>query len=354
MQVQFKSKPRAPDELGGVKILYAKARGKGHRLAWYLILLVVLSPIFVLLSGVVGSWLTLTANGTVSLEQHEVRAVRAARISRLTVAVGDRVEAGATLAELDSLDLDAAAAHNAVERQAAAQAQRGAYAQQQAALDELRLKERYVRYQRQRRDEIAALVDEGAATVAELDTAETAVTEAEVELVQLRATAARMPAASTAEVDHELLERQQDSMILTAPFGGRVLELGARQGEYVAPGEPVVVLARTDTARVLAYASPKFGTQLKVGMQATIRFPDGTRIRALIAEPPPLTQRMPADLVDQFGLRPMTVVLNLLPQERLSETQRVQGLPVTVRFHYAWESSGIGGFVGGLLGDLSR
>ena len=120
MQVHFRPRQRAPDELGGVKIPYVGARGKRHKIAWYLILFAVLSPILLLLSGVVGSWLTLTANGTVILEQQEIRAMRAGRISLLNVAAGDVVKAGETLAALDNLELDAAAARNAVERQAAA------------------------------------------------------------------------------------------------------------------------------------------------------------------------------------------------------------------------------------------
>jgi len=354
MQVHFRPRERAPDELGGVKIPYVGARGKRHKIAWYLILFAVLSPILLLLSGVVGSWLTLTANGTVFLEQQEIRAARAGRISRLNVAAGDVVEAGETLAALDNLELDAAAARNAVERQAAAAAGRSVSAQQQSATEELRVRERLLRYQQNRRLTIANLVREGAATVAELTAAESAAAEAEVGLLQTRAAAARAPGVNVAEVDHDLLESEQRSMTLTSPYGGRVLDTLAKQGEYVSPGEPLIVLARIDNPRVVAYASPKFGSRLKVGMTATIRFPDGTRIAARIAEPPTLTQRMPADLVDQFGLRPMTVVLNLLPREKLSDSQRVQGLPVSVRFHYDWESSAIGGVVGAMLGELSR
>ena len=340
MQLRFRSRQRPPDELDGVKIVYAKARGKGHKIAWYLILLAVLSPILLLLTGVVGSWLTLTANGTVALEQYEIRAPRSGRINRLGVLPGETVAAGKTIAVLDSLELDAAAARNAVERRAAA----GSRRQQQAIIDELLLRERVLRYQQGRRDAIAGLVKQGAATVAE----------AEAGLLQTRAGAERAAGVSTAEIDHTLIERQQNSMILTSPYGGRVIDLPAKPGEYVSPGEPLVILARTDNPRVIAYTSPKFGIRLKVGMRATIRFPDGSHTLASVAEPPRLTQRMPADLVDQFGLRPMTVVLNLLPEDRLSENQKVHGLPVTVRFHYDWESSGAGRVIGSLLGALSR
>jgi multidrug resistance efflux pump len=354
MQVHFRSRQRAPDELGGVKIPYVGARVKRHKIAWYLILFAVLSPILLVLTGVLGAWLTLTANGTVFLEQQEIRAAQAGRITQLNVAAGDVVTAGKTLAALDNLELDAAAARNAIERQAAAAARRSASAQQQSAAEELRVRERLLRYQQDRRATIASLVREGAATVAELSAVEVATAEAELGLMQTRAAAARATGVNTAEVDHDLLESEQRSMTLRSPYGGRILDILAKQGEYVSPGEPLIVLARIDNPRVVAYASPKFAIRLKVGMTATIRFPDGTRTLARIAEPPTLTQRMPADLVDQFGLRPMTVVLTLLPSENLSDSQRVQGLPVSVRFHYDWESSAIGGVVGAMLGELSR
>ncbi|HET7755835.1 MAG TPA: HlyD family efflux transporter periplasmic adaptor subunit [Steroidobacteraceae bacterium] len=355
MHLHFRPpKPRAPDELGGVKIPYARLTGKGHKLAWYAILVAVLSPIVLLLSGVVGSWLTLTANGSVFLEQDEIRATHAGRIEELRIAVGQPVAAGQTLAVLDSIELDAAAARNDLERETAAATRRSAAAQQQSAAEELRAREKLVRYWRDRTATIGELLGEGAATVAELNAAESATTEAEVGMLQTRAAAERSAAASTADLDHDLLARQQRAMSLAAPYAGRVLELLAKPGEYVTPGEPVLLLARVDNPRVVAYASPKFGTRLRVGMQATIRFPDGTRTLAFVAEPPRLTQRMPADLVDQFGLRPMTVVLNLLPREQLSDSESVQGLPVSVRFHYDFESSPVGHALGTLLGDLSR
>jgi multidrug resistance efflux pump len=354
MQVHFRSRQRAPDELGGVKIPYVGARVKRHKIVWYLILFAVLSPILLVLTGVLGAWLTLTANGTVFLEQQEIRAAQAGRITQLNVAAGDVVTAGKTLAALDNLELDAAAARNAIERQAAAAARRSASAHKQSEAEELRVRERLLRYQQDRRATIASLVREGAATVAELSAVEVAAAEAELGLMQTRAAAARATGVNTAEVDHDLLESEQRSMTLRSPYGGRILDILAKQGEYVSPGEPLIVLARIDNPRVVAYASPKFAIRLKVGMTATIRFPDRTRTLARIAEPPTLTQRMPADLVDQFGLRPMTVVLTLLPSENLSDSQRVQGLPVSIRFHYDWESSAIGGVVGAMLGELSR
>src|SRR3989440_6744569 len=222
MQVRFRTRERPPDQLDGVKILYNKTKGKGHKIAWYLILFAVLSPILLLLTGVVGSWLTLTANGTVALEQYEVRAPRSGRISQLGVIPGETVAAGKTVVVLDSLELDAAAARNAVERQVAA----GARRQHQAVSEELLLRERVLRYQQTRRDAIAALVQQGAATVAELNAAESLVAEAEAGVLQTRA-AAQRAGIDTAEIDHDLNARQKRSTTPSASHAGRAPELHA-------------------------------------------------------------------------------------------------------------------------------
>ena len=353
MQVRFRPAQRSPEELDGIKIPYAAGKGKAHKLAWYLILLAVLSPILYLSTGLAGAWLSLTANGTVFLEQQEVRAAQAGTVTRLDVKVGDALQTGQTVLVLDNFELTAAAARNAVERHAPAAAHLNAAAQ--AAMEEVRLRERSLQYHQERRATIQTLVGDGAATVAELNTAESALTEAEAALQHARQTlAVNTLGTDTADIERSVLESRRRSMTHHAPFSGRVLEVLVSPGQYVSAGEPLVVVARLDNPHVVAYTPPKFGTLLQVGTRATIRFPDGTQTLAVIAEQPKLTQRMPSDLVDQFGLRPMTVVLTLLPQEKWPEHQRVQGLPVSVRFHYDWESSGLGRSIGALLGRLSR
>src|SRR2546429_127423 len=91
--------------------------------------------------------------------------------------------------------------------------------------DELLLGERVLRYQQTRRDAIAALVQQGAATVAELNAAESLVAEAEAGVLQTRA-AAQRAGIDTAEIDHDLIERQQRSMTLSAPYRSEERRVG--------------------------------------------------------------------------------------------------------------------------------
>ena len=355
LQVRFRAPPRAPDEVAGVKIPYPVVKRHGHKLAWYLILLVVLSPILYLLLGVVGSWLSLTANGTVSLDQQEVRASQSGTVTRLDIQAGESVQAGQTVAVLDSFELAAAEARNTGDRGASASARRSAAETYAMGAEEVRIREHTVQYQRERRATLESLVRQGAATEAELGAADHAVAEAESALLQARKslTPIALP-LDREDFDSTLLKSRRGAMVHRSPLTGRVLEVMVKAGEYVSPGEPLLIVGRLDNAQVIAYTPPRFGTRLKMGTIASIRFPDGTQTLASIAALPQLTRRMPSDLVDQFGLRPMTVALNLLPQEKWPDAVRIQGLPVSVRFHYDWEDSAVGRRIGALLGWMSR
>jgi hypothetical protein len=50
---------------------------------------------------------------------------------------------------------------------------------------------------------------------------------------------------------------------------------------------------------------------------------------------------MPADLIDQFGMRPMTVVLHLQADREWPSGQRIHCLRVDIRFHYRWEGKNV-------------
>ncbi len=354
MIVNFRPRPRAPDELGGVKIPYPKAaRRTGRKIGWYLILLVVLSPILYLAAGMLGSWLNLEANGRVALSQREIRATASGIVERLEVRPGEAVAAGEALARIDNLGIEAMAARNAIDRRASRAARRRLAAQRRAWSSELRARRRALRYLRHRRAILAQLVERGAATAAELDAATVAVSDAEAADARVQAAlAADALSTDTAAVDHEWIARRLARLTRRSPFAGRVLKVLVSPGEYVTAGEPLLVVARLAHPRIVAYVAPRDASRLTVGTVATVRFPDGTRMRALVGASPQISEPMPSTLVDPFGLRPVTVVLDLLPSARWPRNGLIENLPVSVRFHYRWESSAPGRFIGRILGAL--
>lgn len=356
MRVNFRPRERAPDEIGGVKVPYLKkARGTAHRIAWYLILLGVLSPILYLATGVSASWLTLTANGIVTLEPQQIRATDSGIVTRLPIRPGDRVARGQTLAVLDNYELDAAAARAGIELRASAQARARADQARQAQLAELRAREQALHYFEARRSTLESLVRAGAATAAELSSATYEVTDAQGALARVQEALVSDGAAGGRETaDRQLIARRLRSLTRQSPYTGRVLQVLVSPGEFVTAGEPLAVVAGLDDPHVLAYVQPRFAARLRLGTLAVIRLPDGRQLHASISAVPALTARMPADMVDQFGLRPMTVVLDLSPATRWPDEERIEGLPVSVRFLYPWESSAAGRLAGELLGWMSK
>ena len=309
MQLRFR-RNRAPDEIDGVKIPYDKSRRGRHRLAWYLILGLVLSPILYLGAHALAGTFSHTANGTVILDELEIRASEAGSVRELRTNPGDPVAVGETLAVLDSVELDSALARSDAQLDRQTAAERGAHAARATIEQELGLHERGVQYQRERRAAIERLFSRGAATLAELDEATARLAAAELSLLHARRElGAQAPDAAPAE--RAVLDRRSRALTAIAPFDGRTLRVLVKPGQYVAAGEPLMIVAQLDQPRVVAYVSPKFATHLEVGTPATVYFPDGMRLRVLVAATPKLTERMPPDLVDQFGLRPMTVVLQL-------------------------------------------
>lgn len=354
MQIRFR-RARAPDEIKGVKIPYDKRQRGAHRLAWYLILAVVLSPILYLAARALAASYSYTANGTVALDEMEIRAGELAVVRELKVNPGDRITAGQLLAVLDSAELDAALARNGAQLESGKAADRDGRTARAAIGQELDVRERSVWYRRDRRAGIERLVHQGAATLAELDAATADLAVTETALLQVRRElAAQNSAADSAPAERAVLEARRRALTIHAPFDGRTLEVPVKPGQYVSAGEPMIIVAQLDRPRVIAFVPPKFGTNLEVGTPATVHFPDGMRLHARVAAAPRLTQRMPADLVDQFGLRPMTVVLQLLPQDRWPDADRVQGLPVVVRFEAEWEHGEIGAGIGRALGWFAR
>ncbi|MEW5773631.1 MAG: efflux RND transporter periplasmic adaptor subunit [Thermodesulfobacteriota bacterium] len=212
----------------------------------------------------------------------EVSAVAAeveGRVDAVRVEEGDAVKAGEVLAGLDTalLSKDLAAAEAARDRAA-------------AALELARLEE----------TRMAALFADKAVSASERDSAHFAARELEASVRQLSAEAAR------------LAERLARAAV-RAPFAGVVLERSVDRGEWLSPGAPVAVLARSDAVEVLlaapekAYAFARPGTGVEVSVAGrtlrgviSARVPGGdaaTRtfpVKVRLADPAGLAQGMEA------------------------------------------------------------
>lgn len=176
-----------------------------------------------------------------SLNQSRIASEVAARVQSIPVEVGEVVEAGAVLIELDTHDAELAL-------------QRA-----QAALDSVRARIRLAEFQLQRARELHK----------RNFVSEDTLTQRETELDVLRAERAG------AEAQVASARRELDKCTVRAPYRAIVHERSAQVGERAAPGTPLLTLIDVSRIEVSAQVQPKDSASLQNA--ADIRFvaPDG-------------------------------------------------------------------------------
>jgi multidrug resistance efflux pump len=372
VRIKFNRQARSnPESIGHMQVPYAAARRVASRWRWYLVLALVFGPLALIAASAVGGFMVTSANGSVTLDPLEVRAGANGYVDSIAYKLGAAVPRGAEVLALRDPELDAQEAQ--LRQQItpyATPVTADSTATRAAGMEELQLRIRALRHQQQRRATILGLKEQGAATIAELNEVTAAVEQAEATVIRLRAElglgvdhaaahagspgdAATTAALAAHDGDLAVMAARRSGLKVLAPRDGQVIDVLVSEGQYVAAGQSLMVIGDPRSAHIEAFVTPGVATRLQVGRRATIRFPDGRVATATVGEQPKLTRRLPENLVDQYGLRPMTVVLQLAAQGPWPEGQRIHGLPVQVRFHAGWESNPVGAALGRMLGWIS-
>ena len=338
MHIRFHRSARTtPETIDGYKVPYAAAKRLAPKWRWRFILALVFSPVLYLAYSVGKELFTLSADGTVSLPQYTVRAPAGGRTTRVAVTVGAKVSKGDILVELDDPGLDAEIAERA---RPASHSVRTASGPPTALREELELNTRILSSAEQRLADVRDLLSHGAATAAEVREAQISADEAAAAVLrvrqQTRGPVEETPPPSTQPELHRLLAAREQ-LTVRAPADGYVVEILTKDNEGVSAGSPLLLLSGNTEPEVLAYVRPELLGRVHAGSAATLRFPSGFKIQAVVGGGPFITQRALTVPDSPFGERSATVVVRLRASEPWPRAARINGLPVAVRFHYEWE-----------------
>ena len=191
------------------------------------------------------------------------------RLETLFVDEGDTVERGAVLGVIDSsttaLQLERARA----QRQAGAAAIDIARIAIEQATEEALLS-------RKEFERIASLIEKGSANEQQYDQAETRDKQAALAKENAQASH-RARQADLARIDAEiaLLRRSLEDCSPTAPVGGIVVNKLTEPGELLAPGKPIVEIAKIDTIWVKIYLPAHGIAAIRLGDTAAVDPEDG-------------------------------------------------------------------------------
>ncbi|WP_319522943.1 HlyD family efflux transporter periplasmic adaptor subunit [uncultured Desulfosarcina sp.] len=350
MKVNFENrKAQDPTRVKGMHVPYAPAKRRVTQWRWYLILLLVASPLLFLLWRIAMPLLMVVAPGYISLENVSINSTASGVVEMVHVQVGDWVAQNQRVITLYNAGL--------VEQRQVLRAEQdilknGSDAGQ-SVLDAtlkatIRLSRDQAAYRKKLLDDVQWLYDRGAATIAELNQARAQYEKARSDLLlaegdlaaaresrlkdQLGPDRERSDRLRTLDAKMQVLNHQMRRLQQTVHKSGRVLDMFVAAGEAVSPGTPLLALGQTDKPYAVAYLDPKHSRYGRKGQRARVKLPNGQKIHAVVRENAGLTRRIPADISSPINARDVMILVPLDLLEPLPLVENVDGLPVTIRF----------------------
>jgi RND family efflux transporter MFP subunit len=214
---------------------------------------------------------TVAVSGTLAAdEEAELGPKVAGRLTSLAVDLGDSVRRGQTLARLSPTDFDLRVrqSQSALEQ---ARAQLGLPPGSSRAVDPqetalVKQATANLTQARLTRDRMARLFEQQLIPQQDLDAAEAAFQVAEGRYQEAIETArTRQALVGQRQSELEIARQQRSDSIVVAPFDGRIRERRASIGDYVAVGQPVVVLVRVHPLRLRLEVPEREAATIRTG-----------------------------------------------------------------------------------------
>lgn len=330
MKIRFRStKEQHPTQDHGMQVLYAPGKRLAFKLRWYLILFLILLPALWLAGRYGLALLRVEAPALVRLPTLEVRALQPGEVRALRVQVGDHVQAGAPLVDLDNPDwrLRLSLLQAGTANSGASTAGLGAH--NRAVLRSL------VDRAAQKVNDTRRLLQQGAATRGELLEAQNALDSRESELLAFERS---LTAGEGQRYDlqqqreSQWLKEQLARMDVHASEAGRVAEVIAAPGENVGPGTLLMRLEREGPAQLWVYLDPKDVEHSTPGSALDVRLPNGDWVGARVISTAESANPLPTDLRKPFSSPTRGLMVPARFTEPLDSEWRIDSLPVRVRF----------------------
>lgn len=330
MKVRFSSvKERDPTIDGGIKVIYAPSKRIAYRLRWYLILLLVASPVLWFAGKMISGMVLLEAPARTVQPLIEIRALDSGMIRSLPVEAGDQVAAGALLILLDNPALLAQQQAINDTLQVLPLASTLAQSQQKSMLQQLERAN-------QRGIELERLVSMGAATRGELDQARDLINDRQAALAdferKLEPTIAQQIHSRRNQSELVVLEKRLEQLNIRSASDAIVRNVVVNEGEAVGPGTLLMQLQQSGIVEIEIYLDARHREYARIGQPLKLRLPDGQWLDAQVTSEPKVVTRLPAGMRSAFDADASKLLLMVEPIELLGQEWQFDNLPLTARF----------------------
>ncbi|MEE1674754.1 HlyD family efflux transporter periplasmic adaptor subunit [Agarivorans aestuarii] len=345
MKIRFnKAGETKPTEKSGFKVNYAQAKRGGYRVRWYILLALILSPLAILVWFFGKDLAFVRADGILTMNPLIINAPIDGKITELWVNDEQIVNANQALLSFSIATLSAQKAllkdDIAKLEQGLAQINDGVKRNLSSSLlsaqKNLKQHQEFEQEYRQYQEQGLMSLDEVATLQNQYFSAEQGVFKVQQQLSQEQE---RMLAGPAQQWRNQLrlqvleLQQQIDQRTLTAPYQTKVSEMMVQVGQYVEKGTPLLILAGRNQPEVQVYLPPKYIEYGQLGRTATVTLPNGEDYLAEVLRGTEIAQKIPDILSGPFEGAEPALKVSLSVPKRLKQ-QIVEGMPVSVRFHY--------------------
>ncbi len=338
MKIRFDSaKEHHPARDGGAKVLYAPGKRTAFRLRWYLILLLVASPILIFAGKLAWSIWIVEVPAQILFSITEVRSRDAAQVTRVLVEPGQKVERHQLLVELENpewrLRLEQL---RAVSAELANLPYTRSGSLNQVFTDQLERAERRIAI-------VTRLLSQGAATRGELMAAAddrdgklAQLLELQQREMQASANPSDVRADGMRDAEENWLQQKLSSLASRAQSAGEVVEILVNEGENVGPGTLLMRLRSSDAATIYAYIDLAYADYAQAGQALRLKLPDGRWLDAHIRSDPHMTETIPSDIRAAFSSQKRGLLVIVETDEAIPPRWLVNQLPLEARFSRGW------------------
>ncbi|MFJ2362372.1 HlyD family secretion protein [Pseudomonas sp. NPDC087697] len=341
MKIRFDSRKELnPTQEHGLSVLYAPGKRMAFRMRWYLILLLVASPLLWLGGKLVYGMLMIDAPAQLRLPILEVRAREAGRVDQLFVTAGEQVQADQQLISLDNPEWRARLLQLAAMPVNAVPPGQSALGEKERQL----LKTRVGRAE-QRVRALENLVEQGAATRGEVLAAQSDRDGYRSDLLafERREQLARQsPSGFEREIiqqnsEQQWLKTRLAALSVKAAQSGRIAEVLVNPGENVGAGTLLMRLERLEEPLLWIYLEPLNISYAVIGQPLRVRMPNGDWLPAHVVQAVDSAGRTPTVLRGPFAASEMGLQVAARFDEALPPRWRIDQLPLNVRFPTDWQ-----------------
>jgi len=354
MRVSFSTNKKNDATIeNNVKLPYAPAKRASPKIRWILILIIVGSPFMMLLGKIFLDWIFVTSPGIIWMEKKTINSIEAGTVEKVFYHKGDTAIADTVMFRVKRKNPE-----NRMEQIAFLEAERDAA---NMAVDgenplpttsgrdvsyEIQLAHQSVAYYEQVRNNAKWLLDQGAATKAEMDLAENKLREAKTALASF--TSNSIPSAINsvtgvvnprriAQVEQNiksLKKMSEEQFEIKSGQGGKVHSIVVSDGQSFSAGEPLAIVVNTEQVHIVAYVDPNDLKNVNIGTIGTVKvLGTGRKIKAVVEQPPVVADNVPNGISEKFypvTMRGVQVYLKVI--DPLQEEEMIEGLPVVVEW----------------------